>query len=48
MMLMTEKDDPPCLTGGDSVGDVETAGGACSVVWSANLTFFMSVAASED
>ena len=42
-----DDDDPPCVTGVDSVGDVETAGGPCSVVVSAKLTFFMSGSVPE-
>ena len=32
--------DPPCVARVDSVSDVETAGGTCSAVGSANLTLF--------
>ena len=42
-----DDDDDDDWTRADSVGDVETAGGACSVVCSAILTFFMSKSSSE-
>ena len=42
-----DEDDPPCVIDVDDVCDVETASGSCSVVCSANLTFFMFGSASE-